>query len=179
MRCQFLTLRRVLVSVVTSCLLLFSTPALAAERVVLKYSFLRESIPVQELSTFGQTGKLSNRLLILITLSRQDPDIIRQYLTTPVRINPVVLDKVLNSEIGIATLDRLSEVVHAPSQRGDRQALRSAFVLSASEDEQITLLEIIQNYPTADVEIEGDRLEDAYRKLRDLQASLQDVLNPQ
>ncbi|MFN6571457.1 alpha/beta hydrolase [Dendronalium sp. ChiSLP03b] len=179
MRCQFLALRRVLISGVTSCLLLLATPAFAAERVLLKYSVLREPISVQELSTFAQTGKLSNKLLLIITLAQQDPDIIRQYLTTPVKINPVVLDKVLNSEIGIATLDRLSQVIHPPSQKGDRQALHSAFVLSASQDEQITLLEIIQNYPTAEVEIEGDRLEGAYRQLRRLQESLQDILSPQ
>ncbi|MBH8573145.1 alpha/beta hydrolase [Nostocaceae cyanobacterium CENA369] len=179
MRYQFLSLRQFLVVAVTSCFLFFSAPAFAAERVLIKYSVLRESISLQELSTFAQTGKLSNKLLITITLARQDPDIIRQYLTTPVKINPVVLEKVLNSEIGVATLDRLSQVVHPPSQRGDRQALRSAFVASASQDRQITLLEIIQNYPTAEVEIEGDRLEDAYRQLRRLQDSLQDILSPQ
>lgn len=176
MRCHFLTLRRALVSVASACFLLLGSPALAAERVILKYNILRESISVEELATFARTGRLSPLLQVTIALARQDPDIIRQYLTTPVKVSPVVLDQVLNSEIGVTTLDRLSQVIHTPSRQGDRQALRSAFVLSASQDGQITLLEIIQNHPTAEVEIEGKRLESAYRQLRRLQASLKDVL---
>ena len=176
MRFHFLPLRRALVSVASACFLLLGTPALAAERVILKYNILRQPIKVEELSTFAQTGKLSTLLQVTILLAGQDPNIIRQYLTTPIKISPVVLDKVLSSEIGVSTLDELSQVIHTRSRQGDRQALRSAFVASASLDEQITLLEILQNYPAAEVEIEADRLESAYRQLRRLQASLPDVI---
>ncbi|QSJ17245.1 alpha/beta hydrolase [Nostoc sp. UHCC 0702] len=176
MRFHFLPLRRALVSVASACFLLLGTPALAAERVILKYNILRQPIQVEELSTFARTGKLSTLLQVTILLAGQDPNIIRQYLTTPIKISPVVLDKVLSSEIGITTLDELNQVIHTRSRQGDRQALRSAFVASASLDEQITLLEILQNYPAAEVEIEADRLESAYRQLRRLQASLPDVI---
>jgi hypothetical protein len=46
-----------------------------------------------------------------------------------------------------------------------RQALRSALVLSASPDRQITLLEVLQTYPTTTVVLEGDLIEPAYRQL--------------
>jgi len=45
-------------------------------------------------------------------------------------------------------LDEISQVIHTASRRPDRQALRSALVLS-SRDREITLIETIQNYPTA------------------------------
>jgi Alpha/beta hydrolase of unknown function (DUF1400) len=78
--------------------------------------------------------------------------------------------------------------------------LRAALVVSASKDRQITLIEVIQNYPTKEVEVEGvdafaprlvrvsvsegeekrlvarHRLEAAYRQLRRLQGNLQDIL---
>lgn len=176
MRFHFLPLRRALVSVASACFLLLGTPALAAERVILKYNILREPISVEELSTFARTGKLSTLLKVAIVLAQQDPEIIRQYLTTPIQISPVALDKVFKSEIGDSTLDELSQVMHTRSRQGDRQALRSAFVASASQDQQITLLEIIQNYPAAEVEIEADRLETAYSQLRRLQASLPEII---
>ncbi|MEH2270905.1 MAG: alpha/beta hydrolase [Nostoc sp.] len=182
MRFNFLGLRRVLVLVGSTCLLFLSTPAFAAEQVVLKYGIFRESLSVEELSTFAQTGELSRSLRVNLALARQDPKAIRQYLTEPVKVNPVFLDKVLNSQIGNnIILDQISQVISTPSRRADRQALRAALVLSASQDGQVSLIEIIKNYPTNEVEVDGvvyrrrHRLESAYRQLRRLQTSLQDL----
>ncbi|WP_339379217.1 alpha/beta hydrolase [aff. Roholtiella sp. LEGE 12411] len=65
--------------------------------------------------------------------------------------------------------------MHTPSRRADRQAVRAPLVLSASQDGQVSLIEIIENNPTEEVEVDGDRLESAYRQLRRLQTSLQDL----
>lgn len=177
MRFQFLGLRHALILVGSTCLLLLSTPAFAAERVVLNYGIFRESLSVEELSTFAQTGELSRSLRINFALARQDPKAIRQYLTEPVKVNVVFLDRVLNSRIGNIILDQISQVIYTPSRRADRQALRAALVLSASQDGQVSLIEIIENYPTNEVEVDGKRLESAYRQLRRLQTSVQDLLN--
>jgi len=83
-------------------------------------------------------------------------------LTESVKVNPVFLDRILNSPIGNVVLDEISQVIHTASRRPDRQALRSALVLSASRDREITLIETIQNYPTV-MEVEGERLESAFR----------------
>lgn len=178
MRLIFLSLRCVLVLMLSATTLLFSTSAIAAEQVVLKYRIFRESISVEELSTFAQTGELSTSLRINLALARQDPKAIRGYLTEPVKVNPVFLERVLNSPVGNVVLDQVSQVVHTPSDRANRQALRSALVLSASRDGEITLIETIQNYPTPEVEVEGDRLESAYRLLRRLEGRLEDLLEP-
>ncbi|MEC4813201.1 MAG: alpha/beta hydrolase [Scytonema sp. PMC 1069.18] len=162
--------------IVSTCFVLLSIPAFAAERVILKYRIIRESLSVENLTTFAETGKLSNSLEAKLALARQDPKLVRKYLTDPVKVNLIILDKVLNSRVGNVILDELSEVIHTPSGKADRQALRSALILSASKDNQITLLEVIQNYPTSEVEVEGDRLESAYLQLRRLQGSLQDLL---
>ncbi|MEH2237596.1 MAG: alpha/beta hydrolase [Nostoc sp.] len=137
--------------------------------------YFRESLSVEELSTFAQTGELSRSLRVNLALVRQDPKAIRQYLTESVKVNPVFLDRVLNSQIGNIILDQISQVISTPSRRADRQALRAALVLSATQDGQVSLIEIIKNYPTNEVEVDGDRLQGAYRQLRRLQTSLQDL----
>ncbi|TVP64803.1 MAG: alpha/beta hydrolase [Nodularia sp. (in: Bacteria)] len=173
---QSLVLRRALF-VVSTCVLFLNSSAFAAEQVVLKYGVFRESISVEELSTFAKTGELSRSLRVNFALAQQDPKAIRPYLTTPVNVDLLILDRILNSPIGNVILDELSQVIHTPSRTADRQALRAALVLSASEDGQVTLLEIIENYPTRDVEVDGERLENAYHQLRRLQVGLQDLLN--
>ena len=175
MRFKFLGLRRALVLVGSTYFLLLSPPVFAAEQVVLNYGIFRESLSVEELSTFAQTGELSRSLRVNFALARQDPKAIRQYLTEPVKVNLVFLDRVLNSRIGNIILDQISQVIYTPSRKADRQALRAALVLSASQDGQVSLIEIIENYPTNEVEVDGKRLEGAYRQLRRLQTSLQDL----
>lgn len=173
----FSSVRRTIILIaIVSSILFSSTNALAAEQVVLKYRIFRESISVDELTTFAETGELSRSLRVNLALARQDPRVVRRYLTEPVKVNFVFLDRVLNSPVGNLVLDNVSQVIHTPSRRADRQALRSAMILSARQDGQISLIEIIQNYPTQEVEVEGDRLQSAYRALRRIGGRLQDKL---
>jgi hypothetical protein len=174
---QFFWLRHALAVAVSINLLFYHFPAIAAEQVLFKYGIFRESLSVEELSAFAQTGVLSKSLRINLALARQNPKAIRTYLTEPVKVSPVILDRVLNSRVGILILDQITQVIHTPSGKADRQALRSALVLSASKDGQITLIEIIENYPTSEVVIEGERLESAYRQLRLLQETIENLLS--
>lgn len=177
MRLHFWSLRLALIFVTSGCILLSSSNAIAAERVVLKYRVFRQSLTVEELTTFAQTGDLSSSLRVKLALARQNPLLIRQYLTTPVKVNPILLDRVLNNPAGNLLLDEISQTIHTPSRRADRQALRSALILSANRDRSFSLIEVLQNYPTSEVEVEGDRLEDTYRLLRRLEGFIQDWLD--
>ena len=164
--------RRALTLTATLAIALSSNSALAAQKVVLKYRIFRQSISVEELSSFAQTGELSTSLRVNLALARQKPSLVRQYLTEPVPVNLVLLDRLLNSQAGNFLLDEISQAIHSPSRQADRQALRSALILSASSEQNISLIEVIQNYPTQEVQIEGDRLENIYQQLRRLQGIL-------
>ncbi|MES1021950.1 alpha/beta hydrolase [Gloeocapsa sp. BRSZ] len=179
MRLRFLHLAAALVasSVFLSSNGLFEIPvANAAERVVLRYRIFRQSLSVAELAQFAETGELSRSLRSNLARAGQDPATVRRYLTEPVKVNPVFLDRLLNSPVGNALLDEISQVIYTPSRRADRQALRAALVLSA-RDGQVSLIEVLQNYPTREVQVDGDRLEIAYRQLRRLSGNIQDILN--
>ncbi|MBA2748787.1 MAG: alpha/beta hydrolase [Tatlockia sp.] len=178
-------LRRGLALTAILAIALSSGSAFAAEQVVLKYRIFRSSISVKELTNFAQTGELSTSLRVNLALAKQNPKVIRQYLTQPVAVNIRLLDRVLNSPVGNVVLDQISEAIHTPSRTADRQALRAALILSASRDypdssgqnsrNTISLIEIIQNYPTSEVEVEGEVLERAYRQLSQLAGTLQDL----
>ena len=145
--------------------LLLSFNAIAAERVLLKYGGLSRSVAVDELTTLAETGEVSSSLQALLETAGEEPETLRQGLTEELEVSPVLLDQILNSGPGEWALDRVGEAIHPPSGRASRQALRSAFVLSASDDNQVTPLEVIQNYPTAEVQVEGDRLQDTYSQV--------------
>lgn len=153
----------------------FSAHADAAESVVLKYRFLRETVSVPELSTFAQTGELSTKLQFYLKLARREPDQFRRTLTQEIKVNPILLSRVLNSPIGEVMLDQASQVIHTPTNRADRESLRGAIVSSALPDSQITLIEILENYPTPDVHVEGDRIVEVVQKISQVMGRLPNI----
>jgi len=157
-------------------LAVLSPAAIASEQVVLKYNIFERSVSVEELTTFAETGKLSRDLKAYMRASKQDPEKIRQTLTDKVEVNVTTLDRVLNSIVGDVALERLSQYIYTSSRKADKEAMRAALVLSASEDDNISILEIAQNYPTPKVYVDGNRLSETYAQISLLRGGLDNLL---
>lgn len=135
----------------------------AAETAILKYGIFSESISVSELSNFAATGELSRSLKAHLKTANKNPEQLRQVLTAQVSVEAVLLSQILNTFLGEILLDRVSEIIHTPSHRASREALRSSLITSALPDNNILLIEVLENYPTSEVHLEGDRLVEAYQ----------------
>lgn len=177
MKSQFSLLKSTFFLIATVNAFIYSNSAIAADRVIFKYGIFRESVSVDELTTFAETGKASSQLNFFFNQARQEPQEVRNILTREVNASPVVLDRTLNNRIGEFLLDRISRSIHTPSNQANRQALRSSLVLSANKDNKVSLIEIIQNYPTTEVEVEGERLVQTYDQISFLAERLQRVLS--
>jgi Alpha/beta hydrolase of unknown function (DUF1400) len=149
----------------------------AAETVVLRYNIFERSVSVADLTTFAETGKRSRDLRAYIRASKQEPAKIRQTLTDQVDVNVTTLDRVLNSPIGDLALEQISQYIHTSSRRADKEAMRAALVLSASEDNNISIIEVVQNYPTQEVYVDGERLAETYAQLSLLRSTLDNLLD--
>ncbi|NJO40760.1 MAG: alpha/beta hydrolase [Cyanobacteria bacterium CRU_2_1] len=156
---------------------LWSATAIAAEQVVMKYQIFERSVSVADLTTFAETGEASSELENYMEASGQDPELIRRMLTREVEIGVVPLDRMLNNAVGDVMLDQVSEFVYTPSGAADREAMRSALVLSASDDDHVSLIEIIQKYPTQQVYVDGNRINAAYRQIENLRENVGGVLD--
>jgi hypothetical protein len=162
---QSLSLRHLAYLTASFSTLLFAATSLAAERVVLKYGPLRETVLVKDLETLAKTGQAPPSLALYLRAANQKPEDVQKTLNKQVKMDAVVLDRVLNSSLANGALDELGKTIHPPAKGADRQALRAALVLSASDDGKVSLLETIQKYPTAEVQVEGDRLVNAALQL--------------
>jgi hypothetical protein len=149
-------------------LLVPSYQANAANTVILKYGFLRESISVAELSTFTKTGEMSSSLRNYFNLANQNPETVRKILTDKIPVNGVLLSKILNSLPGEFLLDTLSNYITTPSGRASKESLRGAIVTSALPDNNIQLIEVLENYPTSEIQVEGDRLLEMYKSIKEV-----------
>ncbi len=166
--CFSLARRLIFGLVILTSLFLYQARAQAAESVVLKYRFLQQKVSVPELTTFVKTGKLSNSLQFYLKQAGKDPADLRRVLTQEIKVNSTLLYQVLKTPVGEAMLDQVSQVVHTPSNRANRESLRGALVSSALPDGNITLIEVLQNYPTPDVYVEGERLVEVMQNIRNV-----------
>lgn len=150
--------------------------AIAAEKVVLKYGIVRASVSVDDLTELAETGEASRSLKFYLRLANKDPKELQRVLNQDVQIDGPFLSRLLNSFPGELLLDQIGEIIHTPSGRANRQAMRSAIVGSALPDNQITLLEILQNYPTSELHIEGKRIAEIVEKIDRIAGQLPDWL---
>ncbi len=176
MRFSPLSHRFLLVLVTSIGAALYSMAGQAAETVVLKYGILQESISVAELSAFAETGTPSPALEAYMKLAGKKPEEVRHALTKQIGVSGIVLDRALNNFLGEKLLDEVGKAVHPSANTANRQALRSALVLSATDDGKISLMEAIQKYPTTEVEVEGDRLVSTALKLSDLESGIRKIM---
>lgn len=156
--------------------LFYSTSAIAAERVVFRFGVLRSSLSVEELTKFAETGVATPALKFYLSRANQEPQAIRNVLNQEVNASPVTLDRTLNHPIGEFLLDRIGQTISTSSGQANRQALRSALVLSANKDNKVSLIEIIQNYPTSEVHVEGASLVRTVNQISLLTKGVQSIL---
>lgn len=149
---------------------------IAAEQIVLKYHMIERSVSIDDLTTFVETGETTAQLRRYFRLSGQDPEHLRQILSEEVEIDVVMLDRALDNAVGDIMLDEMGDFVHTPSEEANREAMRSALILSASDDDRVSLIEVLQNYPTSEIHVNGNRVHTAYRQIQNVANAVSGIL---
>jgi hypothetical protein len=139
--------------------------ASAAEQIILKYGPMRAPVSVADLSRFAETGEMSLALRAYMGLSNQNPDEVRNHLNRSISVSPRFLDRALNNRLGKRLLDEMGDMTQTPSGQLSGQALRASLILSAADDGEITLVDLIENYPAQTVEVDVASLIRIYNKL--------------
>ncbi|MBV9390047.1 MAG: alpha/beta hydrolase [Chroococcidiopsidaceae cyanobacterium CP_BM_ER_R8_30] len=135
-----------------------ATPTLAAERVIFRYGILQESFSVEDMQTFAQTGELSRLRRFQLRVAGVDPEVLREFLNQKLRVDFLTMDRALNSLPGEFLLYQMGQVIYNRRRVAPIQSLRAALVLSAREDNYVTLLKFLQNYPLQEVFVDGKKI---------------------
>lgn len=134
------------------------SPTLANKQLVIQFGPLGRSISLADLTHFAETGEISRGWRFFFNVAGIDPAEVRTALNQEISANLGFLDKVLNGLLGEYALYQVGQILHTPSDTANIQALRSAIILSAVEDDRLSLLEVLQRYPTQQVYLNGARL---------------------
>ncbi|MGJ3247037.1 MAG: alpha/beta hydrolase [Elainellaceae cyanobacterium] len=129
-----------------------------AEQILFSYGLLQPSFSMDDLERFAHTGDVPDGWQLYFSLAQIDREALQQLLTQEVAVNLSVVDHMLNSSLGERVLSYLGHIVHTPSRQANVQALRSAIVLSAQNDGRLSLLELLQHYPSDEIYVDINQL---------------------
>jgi len=131
---------------------------LAAETVVLRYGVLGGALPIADLTNWVDRGELSDDLETYLLLSQQKPDNIRRLLSQSVPVSADWLDLSLRTDPGRTLLSEVGQVLQSPQSRNSAESLKTALLAAARDDGQLSLLEVLQDYPARELHVQVDRL---------------------
>ncbi len=127
---------------------------IAAERIYISYAALERSISVAALEAYAKEGKLDEDLAAYAEyVSPQRLAQLRRVLLTEIPLTPVALSQFLYTPIGETLLERLGQVVQTEARQPGFYALRGALILAAADPEGLTLLNVLDKFPTRSIRI--------------------------
>lgn len=152
-------------------------PALAAERISVRFGELERSIPVAALASFARDGELDPQLSwYLQRLEPADRQALRSALNLRVPVSAVMVANALSTDLGQHTLQQLVKVLAAPPGEVE-PALASALVLAAARRGELRLIDVLEAYPLQELGINAAAVLSLVRQISG-QLSLQNQLFP-
>ena len=134
----------------------------AAELLVVRFKQEEVTITTREIAEFVDTGFLPVQLQEFLDEHKQVPEDLRQVLTDRIKIDRKFVDKALDSSIGRFALLKLDELIQNSSVQEDLESLKTAIVEEVDELGSISLLGLIEAYPTPTIRLNLSGLETAY-----------------
>ena len=130
-------------------------PSQAAERISFSIPIFGEfNLSVDSLEVYAAEGRITQEFDFYAkrfddkTLTR-----VRQLLQRKFEVNPTVLYKLTNSAIGERFLRQMGQNIYTHPQRNGIYAIRAAILLAATDQEGLTVTNVMRKFPTEEIQI--------------------------
>lgn len=132
--------------------------AVGDQNLVVRFGPFETSITVEALTQFAEGGSLPGAWGFYLKVANINPEDLRVALNQELKADALFLDDILNSLLGEYALYQVGQLVTTRTGRTNIQALRSAVMLSALDDNRLTALEFLSHYPVARLYLDGAQL---------------------
>ncbi|HBB31338.1 MAG TPA: dienelactone hydrolase [Cyanobacteria bacterium UBA8803] len=127
-------------------------PAQSAERLTLRLGPLQQSVEIEDLEKFAETGELSPALRPYRSLLTPQ---VQQLLTRRLQIDPKLTEKFINNLIGSADGARLLDQIGLALPNSSIEQLQAALVLAARQANGFSVLSFLKAYPDENVVVDA------------------------
>lgn len=140
--------------------LLAASPSWSADRIYASFGPVERYIPVDQLETYAQTGKLTGELEVYARYF--NPEQLQQFrsgLQASAPVDVVTIAQFLYTPQGEALLEWLGEVVQTAGRQNGSRAIRGALILAAADpDGGLTAINVLKHFPTQGPRVDLQRL---------------------
>lgn len=156
-------------------------PANALRQIEFKPSFLLDApLPLTDLETFVSTGEKSDDLQFLLDLivgfGSLGEEEVRTFLASPISVDGVLLERFLNSTIGEVIAKEVVLILQPDNADPNSwQDVVTAFA-AAGQDNQATVLEVLQQYQPDVLEIDVQRVTKIQQRINEDVTDFQEIL---
>ncbi len=149
----------------------------AAEQIVVDIAWpLQASIGVDDLAAFAETGETTKTLRQALGFSNVNSDTVRGLMTLELGVDVVKLSNALHSSTGRKIISGVSDIITTPSEYESDKALRSAFILAAADDGRISVLEVLENYPTKQMFIRVSEIQQLVNRVNEIIDEIKELI---
>jgi predicted dienelactone hydrolase len=132
-----------------------AAPIRAAERIYVSYGILERSIPVASLEDYAHNGIIDENLAVYAQYAEPaELKQLREVLLARADLQSVPLSQFLYSPQGEILLKRLGTVIQPESRLEEFKAIRAALILASVDPQGLTLLNVLQKFPTRGIRID-------------------------
>jgi len=154
-----------------------ASPVQSATKIYIPYGPLEFSLPIAALEVYATEGKIEPELAFYANyVEPQQLEKLRQVLVTPIEVSPVAIAQFLYSPQGEAILERLGEVIQTKAGQEGFYAIRAALIKAAAKPEGLTLLGVLQEFPTYGIKINSARSFEIIEELSRLSRQTQQAI---
>ena len=154
------------------------TPSsLAAERIYFSYGAIERTISVASLEAYAKEGKIDDDLATYAEyVSPQRLIQLQRVLQARIQLSPVAVSQFLYTPVGETLLERLGEVIQTEARQPGFYALRAALILAAADRDGLSLLSVLEKFPTRSVRIDLGRSLEIMERLEILIAQTREAI---
>jgi predicted dienelactone hydrolase len=130
----------------------------AAEKIYLDYGVLQFSLPIESLETYAKKGIIDANLANYASLlSPEQLKQLRKALVSKADITPLAVTQFLYSPQGERILAKVAQVIQTKAGQSGFYALRSALIMATADQEGLTPLNILKQFPTYGIRLNSER----------------------
>ncbi|MGB3508530.1 MAG: alpha/beta hydrolase [Microcoleaceae cyanobacterium] len=157
--------------------ILSNNNAIATKKIVVEIKGpIQASIKVKDLEIFAKTGETTKTISQALGISKVSPNTVRGLMTLELGADVTNLAKVLYSKLGQNITEGITEVIQTRHNYESDKALRSAIILAAADDNKISVLEVLEKYPTDEMHIDVGRINEIVEKVKGTIGNLEELL---
>ena len=173
---KFVSIGIALVVGASASILSSSSRAFGAEKVVLTFGPIAQTIHISDLEDFAKNGTTTPTIKQIIGFSKMDPQVLRGLMSLEIGLKPAILARVVYSTPGEKITDEIAQAIRTHRRTESGKALRAAVILAAGDDGKVSLLEILKKYPLPEVYVDVASIAATVGKIQGLAGNLSSLL---